>query len=90
MDTNIGPSSQTQLTELDNSDECIVCEAFVKVFDDRMSNETLKIDEIDLSELCLEVDVQYKDQVNIRYIFDIIKLQYIEYMQLLLLVKIIR
>lgn len=64
MDKNNGLLSQTQLIELDNSDECMACETFVKVFDDRMSNDTLKIDEIDLNELCLEVDVQYKDQVH--------------------------
>lgn len=82
--------SQTQFTELDNSDECIACEAFVKVFDDRLSNDSLKIDKIGLEELCLEVDIQYKDQVNSSYILNIIKLQYIKYMQLLLLVKVLR
>lgn len=63
-------STQAQSTELDNSDECITCEAFIKVFDVFMSNNTVNIDEIDLKELCLEVDVQYKDQVNTSYILN--------------------
>lgn len=80
---------ESQSTDLDVSDECIACEVFVKVFDERLSNDSAKIDEIDLNELCLEVDVQYKDQVNITsYLLNVIKLQYIECMQLLLLVKI--
>jgi len=50
--------------ELDSSNSCAACEAFVTVFEDRLTNDSLSIDDIDLIELCDEVEVTHKDQVN--------------------------
>jgi len=50
--------------ELDSSDSCAVCEAFVTVFEDRLTNDSVSVDEIDLIELCNEVEIAHKDQVN--------------------------
>jgi len=50
--------------ELDRSDSCAACEAFITVFEDRLTNDSINIDEIDLVELCNEVEITYKDQVN--------------------------
>jgi len=50
--------------ELDTSNSCAACEAFVAVFEDRLTNDSVNADEIDLMELCNEVEVVHKDQVN--------------------------
>lgn len=55
----------TKPAELDTSGECAACEAFVTVFNDRLNNKSVNIDEIDLMELCYEVEVNHKDQVNL-------------------------
>jgi hypothetical protein len=55
----------TKPVELDTSSECAVCEAFVSVFNDRLNNKSVNIDEIDLMELCYEVDIKHKEQVNL-------------------------
>lgn len=52
----------TKPVELDTSSECTVCEAFVSVFNDRLNNKSVNIDEIDLMELCYEVDIKHKEQ----------------------------
>lgn len=54
----------TKPVELDTSSECAACEAFVTVFNDRLNNKSVNIDEIDLMELCNEVEIKHKDQVN--------------------------
>lgn len=50
--------------ELDTSNSCAACEAFVAVFEDRLTNDSVNADEIDLNELCDEVEITHKDQVN--------------------------
>lgn len=54
----------TEPKKIDMTDECAACEAFAAVFGDRLSNnKTLKIEDIDLEEICYEVKVVYKEQV---------------------------
>ncbi|KAL4148278.1 hypothetical protein QTP88_002555 [Uroleucon formosanum] len=48
--------------ELDTSNSCAACEAFVAVFEDRLTNDSVTADEIDLIELCDEVEITHKDQ----------------------------
>jgi len=50
--------------ELDSSNSCAACEAFVTVFEDRLTNDSFNIDDLDLIELCNEVEIAHKDQVN--------------------------
>ncbi|XP_027843877.2 prosaposin isoform X2 [Aphis gossypii] len=52
----------TESVELDKTDSCSACEAFITVFEDRLTNDSISIDEIDLVELCNEVEITYKDQ----------------------------
>jgi len=54
----------TELSELDSSDSCTACEAFITVFEDRLANDSVSVDDIDLIELCNEVEVVHKNQVN--------------------------
>jgi len=54
----------TKSVELDRTESCAACEAFITVFEDRLTNDSTSIDEIDLIELCNEVEITYKDQVN--------------------------
>jgi len=54
----------TKPSELDSSDGCAACEAFMTVFEDRLTNDSVSVDDIDLIELCNEVEIAYKDQVN--------------------------
>lgn len=61
---NIQPTTTTESMELDKSDECAACEAFITVFDNRLNNNSVKIDEIDIIELCNEVETTYKLQVG--------------------------
>lgn len=56
---------QLATMDLDKSDECAACEAFVAVFENRLNNISVKIDDIDIIELCYEVQVEYKEPVNI-------------------------
>lgn len=58
----------TEVVELDRSEECATCEAFAKVFDDHVNNNSDVTEEIDVVDLCDKVEIVYKDQVNI---FDI-------------------
>ncbi|VVC25407.1 Hypothetical protein CINCED_3A004152 [Cinara cedri] len=48
--------------ELDKSDECAACEAFTAVFSDRLNNNSVDIDLIDIIEFCDEVDVKHKNK----------------------------
>ncbi|XP_008187613.1 uncharacterized protein LOC100169068 isoform X1 [Acyrthosiphon pisum] len=54
----------TEPAELDSSNSCAACEAFVAVFEDRLTNDSVNIDDIDLIELCNEVEIAHKDQVD--------------------------
>lgn len=64
FNNNIQPTTTTtESVELDKSEECAACEAFITVFDDRLNNNSVKIDEIDIIELCDEVETTYKLQV---------------------------
>jgi len=54
----------TESAELDSSNSCAACEAFVTVFEDRLTNDSVNIDDIDMIELCNEVEIANKDQVN--------------------------
>jgi len=50
--------------ELDSSESCAACEAFITVFEDRLTNDSKSVDDIELVELCNEVETTHKDQVN--------------------------
>lgn len=54
----------TKPIELDSSESCTVCEAFITVFEDRLTNDSVNVDDIDLVELCNEIEIAHKDQVN--------------------------
>jgi len=54
----------TKPMELDSSESCNACEAFITVFEDRLTNDSVSVDDIDLAELCNEVEIAHKDQVN--------------------------
>jgi len=54
----------TESVELDSSNSCAACEAFITVFEDRLTNDSVSVDDLDLVELCNEVEVNYKDEVN--------------------------
>lgn len=53
----------TEPVDLDRSVECAACEAFATVFDDHINNNSLNIENIDMTELCDEVEIVHKDQV---------------------------
>lgn len=55
----------TEPVDLDRSVECAACEAFATVFDDHINNNSnsLNIENIDMAELCDEVEIVHKDQV---------------------------
>lgn len=54
-----------EIEDLDVSDECVTCETFVTVlFSDHLSNDSLKIDDINMTDVCFEIDTYYKDKVN--------------------------
>ncbi|XP_050533788.1 prosaposin isoform X2 [Daktulosphaira vitifoliae] len=50
------------MSELDFSSECVVCEAFVKVLDRNSKKLLGKADEIDLVDLCDEIDAAHKEK----------------------------
>ncbi|XP_060879577.1 prosaposin-like isoform X2 [Metopolophium dirhodum] len=52
----------TEPAELDSSNSCAACEAFVTVFEDRLTNDSVSVDDMDLIELCNEVEIAHKDQ----------------------------
>lgn len=56
----------TESVDLDTSNECVACEAFTKVLGDRMLSNSKNNDMfiMDVTDLCNEIDVMYKDQVN--------------------------
>ncbi|XP_015370577.1 PREDICTED: prosaposin-like isoform X1 [Diuraphis noxia] len=54
----------TKPMELDSSESCTACEAFITVFEDRLTNDSVSVDYLDLAELCNEVEIVHKDQVN--------------------------
>lgn len=58
----------TKPVDLDRSIECAACEAFAAVFDDHINNNSLNIDDIDMIELCDEVEIIHKDQVSTIFI----------------------
>jgi len=51
-------------TELAELDSCAACKAFVTVFEDHLTNDSCSVEDIDLIELCNEVEIALKDQVN--------------------------
>lgn len=53
-----------EIEDLDVSEECVACETFVTVFSDHLSNDSIKIDDINMTEVCFEIDTYYKDKVN--------------------------
>jgi len=63
---NIQPITMTESTELDKSDDCTACEAFISVFDDHLINNTIEINKLNLIDLCDQVKTLHKDQVNMK------------------------
>lgn len=49
--------------ELDSSAECAACEAIATAFDNSLNN-MLNIDDLDMIELCDEIEIIHKNQVS--------------------------
>ncbi|XP_060857107.1 prosaposin-like isoform X2 [Metopolophium dirhodum] len=49
-------------TEPAELDSCAACKAFVTVFEERLTNDSCRVEDLDLIELCNEVEIALKDQ----------------------------
>uniref|UniRef100_A0A2H8TIU9 Sulfated glycoprotein 1 n=1 Tax=Melanaphis sacchari TaxID=742174 RepID=A0A2H8TIU9_9HEMI len=64
INVDLSKKNVKESVELDSSNSCAACEAFITVFEDRLTNDSVSVDDIDLIELCNEVDIASKDEVN--------------------------
>ncbi|XP_050430702.1 prosaposin isoform X2 [Adelges cooleyi] len=61
--TELQQTPKATAVQLDQSSECVICEAFVKTFEKRFNESTeSNIEEFDLVELCDSIEVIHKDE----------------------------